>query len=115
MRFLNNLSPKPNPMHYKFTILLCLLTLIGAFAQGKKSVKEDSTKKEKKKDKNLPLEVGRRIRIQTDEGTWMSLDVSPDGKTIAFDFFGRHFYNAHHGRQANAIHEGHGVRLAPEV
>lgn len=88
MRFLNNLSPKPNPMHYKFTILLCLLTLIGAFAQDKKSVKEDSTKKEKKKDKNLPLEVGRRIRIQTDEGTWMSLDVSPDGKTIAFDFLG---------------------------
>lgn len=27
-------------------------------------------------------------RIQTDEGTWVSLDVSPDGTTIAFDLLG---------------------------
>lgn len=27
-------------------------------------------------------------RIETDEGTWMSLDVSPDGRTIAFDMLG---------------------------
>jgi len=27
-------------------------------------------------------------RIQTDEGTWVSLDVSPDGSTIAFDILG---------------------------
>jgi Tol biopolymer transport system component len=44
--------------------------------------------KDPKKEKKLPLEVGRRIPIKTTEGTWMSLDVSPDGKTIAFDFLG---------------------------
>jgi len=43
---------------------------------------------EKKKNKDLPLEIGRRIPISTSEGTWMSLDISPDGKTIAFDFLG---------------------------
>jgi Tol biopolymer transport system component len=75
-------------MQLKFTILLFLITCFGVVAQEKKIIKEDSVKKEKKKDKNLPLEVGRRIRIQTDEGTWMSLDVSPDGKIIAFDFLG---------------------------
>ena len=30
----------------------------------------------------------REIDINVDEGTWMSLDVSPDGKTIAFDLLG---------------------------
>ena len=30
----------------------------------------------------------RQISIDTDEGSWMNLDVSPDGKTIAFDLLG---------------------------
>jgi imidazolonepropionase-like amidohydrolase/Tol biopolymer transport system component len=61
-----------------------------SFAQEpKKEAKTDTTKKEKpKKKRDLPLEVGRIIPIKTNEGTWMSLDVSPDGKTIAFDFLG---------------------------
>lgn len=65
------------------------LCAIAAFAQEKKDSNPDSTKKDKpKKKRDLPLEVGRRISVKTNEGTWMSLDVSPDGKTIAFDFLG---------------------------
>ena len=30
----------------------------------------------------------RQIAIDTDEGSWMNLDVSPDGRTIAFDLLG---------------------------
>jgi len=30
----------------------------------------------------------RDIEINVTEGTWMSLDVSPDGKTLAFDMLG---------------------------
>jgi Tol biopolymer transport system component/imidazolonepropionase-like amidohydrolase len=70
-------------------LMLAGLVIFSANAQEKKDPpKTDSVKKEKKKDKNLPLEVSRRVPIKTDEGTWMSLDVSPDGKTIAFDFLG---------------------------
>lgn len=36
---------------------------------------------------NPPLEM-RQIPIEVSEGTWMSLDVSPDGQTIAFDMLG---------------------------
>jgi Tol biopolymer transport system component len=77
----------------KFYTPLCAMLLLWSIQtmaqEPKKEEKADSTKKEKpKKKRDLPLEVGRRIPIKTDEGTWMSLDVSPDGKTIAFDFLG---------------------------
>src|SRR4051812_2678861 len=52
-------------------------------------VKSDSIKKEKpKKREFLPLDPERKISINSTEGSWMSLDVSPDGKTIVFDFLG---------------------------
>ncbi len=74
-------------------ILLVSLFLLGTVQlhaqEPKKKEKADTVKKEKpKKKKDLPLEVARRVSIKTNEGTWMSLDVSPDGKTIAFDFMG---------------------------
>src|SRR5207248_7773862 len=36
----------------------------------------------------LVLDKGETIEFSTNEGTWMSLDVSPDGRTIAFDHVG---------------------------
>jgi len=77
----------------KHYIPLCAVLLFWgllANAQEPKKEKADTTKKEKPKPKkkDLPLEAARRIPIKTNEGTWMSLDVSPDGKTIAFDFLG---------------------------
>lgn len=36
----------------------------------------------------LPITPVRTLRFTTDEGTWMSLDVSPDGRTILFDLLG---------------------------
>lgn len=45
--------------------------------------KSDTTKVKKKRDA-LALEPGRKIPLKTDEGTWMSLDISPDGQTIAY-------------------------------
>lgn len=37
---------------------------------------------------NPPGAVVRQVPINVDEGTWMNVDVSPDGKTIAFDLLG---------------------------
>lgn len=36
----------------------------------------------------LPIKAERTLRFTTDEGTWMSLDVSPDGRRIVFDLLG---------------------------
>jgi Tol biopolymer transport system component/imidazolonepropionase-like amidohydrolase len=45
-------------------------------------------KKDEKKDEGLPLKPAGKISFSTDEGTWMSLDLSPDGQTIVFDLAG---------------------------
>ena len=36
----------------------------------------------------LPLKPARTVKFTTDEATWMSLDVSPDGRTLVFDLTG---------------------------
>ena len=36
----------------------------------------------------LVIKPVRTLRFTTDEGTWISLDVSPDGKSIVFDLLG---------------------------
>ncbi|MEO8029181.1 MAG: hypothetical protein ABI823_22060, partial [Bryobacteraceae bacterium] len=36
----------------------------------------------------LPLHPARTIEFTTDEGTWLSVDVSPDGKRLVFDMLG---------------------------
>src|SRR5688572_27409521 len=36
----------------------------------------------------LPLRTTRILRFTTDEGSWMSVSLSPDGGTIMFDLLG---------------------------
>ncbi|MCU0447704.1 MAG: amidohydrolase family protein [Microscillaceae bacterium] len=79
--------------------LVALLIICLGFAWGKTEAKvlqdttktkakTDSVKKPKKSTKELPLEPERTISFNTKEGTWLSLDVSPDGKTLVFDMMG---------------------------
>jgi hypothetical protein len=53
-----------------------------------KPPEQSADKTGKKKDEALPLKTARKISFTTDEGTWISLDVSPDGSQIVFDLLG---------------------------
>lgn len=64
------------------------------------------TNKIEKKSKKLPLDPGRLIDIESSEATWMSLDVSPDGTKIAFDFMGDIYEIPFSGGEATQITDG---------
>lgn len=51
------------------------------------AAKEKSQKEAEDKAK-LPLKPDRTIQFTTDEGTWISLDIAPDGKSIVFELLG---------------------------
>ena len=54
---------------------------------------------------NPPL-PSREVTIDVEEGTWMNVDVSPDGKTLAFDLLGDIYTLPISGGKATRIAEG---------
>ncbi|WP_294198809.1 amidohydrolase family protein [uncultured Sphingomonas sp.] len=60
----------------------------------------------------------KQVRIATDEGSWMNVDVSPDGRTIAFDLLGDIYTMPIAGGTPTRIAEGlafeHQPRFSPD-
>jgi hypothetical protein len=81
---------------------------IPARSQEKDAPKSESKEKEqpKKKAQGLPIKPDRTIEFTTDEGTWLSLDVAPDGKTIVFELLGDLYTLPIDGGEARAITSG---------
>ena len=61
----------------------------------------------------LPLTAERKIRFTVNEGTWMSVDVSPDGRTIAFDLLGDIYVLSIEGGKARRILSGMAFDFQP--
>ncbi len=53
------------------------------------------------------------IPIDTDEGTWMSVDVSPDGREIVFDLLGDLYVIPAEGGEARALTSGFSWDMQP--
>ena len=94
-----------------FIVLLVSLPF-GTFAQDPK--KDDDKKDDKKKEEELPLKTDKKIEFTTDEGTWMSLDVSSDGKTILFDLLGDLYTVPTSGGEAKRIMGGLSFESQPK-
>ncbi|HET6582787.1 MAG TPA: amidohydrolase family protein [Nannocystaceae bacterium] len=67
---------------------------------------DDAAKKTPKWDVEHPPGPTKSVTIDTDEGTWTSLDVAPDGKTIVFDLLGDLYTLPIGGGEATSLTSG---------
>ncbi|MGE5800918.1 MAG: amidohydrolase family protein [Gemmatimonadota bacterium] len=76
---------------------------------------QDTTKRDTTKVKldSLPLKMTRNVSFDASEGTWMSLDVSPDGRTIVFELLGDLYTMPVSGGTATRITSGPGFDSQP--
>ena len=94
-------------MHKIRLFFLITLTLsISLNAQKKDSLKWDVSNP--KGDWNF-----KEVKLSTDEGTWMNLDVSPDGKTIVFDLLGDIYKMPITGGKAKLLRKGLPFEVQP--
>jgi Tol biopolymer transport system component len=61
----------------------------------------------------LPLQPERSARFTADRGTWMSVDVSPDGQTLVFDLLGDLYTMPVTGGSATRLTSGMGYDMHP--
>jgi Tol biopolymer transport system component len=64
-----------------------LPTLVGAQDSPSAGARRDTARANPMQE-GLPLRPERTIRFTTDVGSWISVDVSPDGQTLVFDHLG---------------------------
>src|SRR2546427_41572 len=62
-------------------------------------------------DPTQPRGKTREIDFTTDEGTWMSMDLSPDGQWIVFDLLGHVYRVKSTGGQAECLTQNTGIAL----
>ena len=55
----------------------------------------------------------KEVKLQTNEGTWMNLDVSPDGQQIVFDMLGDIYIMPISGGKAKALRSGLPYEIQP--
>ena len=83
---------------------------VSTWADDKKGEKAD---KKKDKKKGLPLKGERTVEFETDEVTWMSLDISPDGSTIIFELLGDIYTMPAEGGEAKVLISGMAFQSQP--
>src|SRR4029453_5615348 len=67
---------------------LFVATFIPLSAQSPPDPKGEKDKERKEWDINQPLGPAKKVEFETTEGTWIDVDVSPDGKRLVFDLLG---------------------------
>ena len=93
-----------------FFIIFALISFSNlTFSQKEKTIES------KKWDVNNPHKDWnyKNFNLKTDEGTWMNLDISPDGETIVFDMLGDIYTMPITGGKATALRTGLAYEVQP--
>jgi hypothetical protein len=93
------------------TLAIAMATTAPLAAQT--PAQNDSAVKAAAKTNALPLMTPRKLSFTTDEASWISLDVSPDGRTIVFDILGDLYTLPIAGGTATRITSGAGWDQQP--
>lgn len=89
----------------KLTMIVIILSSTSQMVVAQdENTDSDSTETEELNE--LPLKPGREFSFDLTEGSWISVDVSPDGKTIVFDFLGDLYTIPIEGGEAVQITKG---------
>ena len=90
-------------------MLLRLMLCLPAFTLLAQELKAPSKKP------GLPLKAERKIEFTTDEATWLSLTLTPDGKTIMFELLGDLYSLPITGGEAKPVTTGMAFDSQPSV
>lgn len=100
-------------------LMLSILLIVSGLAQGESSPADTSKAESGQADKADAWDVTARfgpadtVRFVTDEGTWMNLDVSPDGREIVFDLLGDLYIMPITGGRATRLSSGPAFDVQP--
>ena len=80
--------------------------LVAAPAVAQDAPRADTAASARRGGAELPLKPTRSLKFETDEGTWVSVDVSPDGRTLVVDLTGDLYTLPIAGGRATRITQG---------
>jgi len=100
-----------SPIHFGLVAGAAMLAAGGLGAQGAVTVATADTQSVAGWDVTRARGQTREIDFTTSEGTWMSVDISPDGKWIVFDLLGHVYRVPSAGGEAESLTQGSGVAV----
>jgi dipeptidyl aminopeptidase/acylaminoacyl peptidase len=97
----------------RITLFLCSLTYFVLLPVAFQKAIADDKKESEKWDVSAPHGPTRDVDFETDEGSWIDLDVSPDGGSIVFDLLGDIYLLPIEGGEAKLLSGGPPMEVQP--
>ena len=85
---MKSLSPKTGTALTRPALAILSLVVIASLPAPAAHAQDETPSPDSLATESLPLEPTREIRLTTSEGSWISVDISPDGTTLVFDLLG---------------------------
>ena len=102
-----------SPRRLAFAVGLLLLGLAGTPLAAQDTLQTAAPTIPERWDVTAPPGPSRTVEFATTEGTWMNVDVSPDGSTLVFDLLGDIYTMPAAGGGATLVLGGHAYETMP--